>query len=154
MALPILSNWLSKKIRYSFMATIVFRFMRVGSNVLFDWACWKERVSEIEFKNPSLHVGKPNYASVLIISHSVDKRDFIGAKWINFTQCTQLLCLQLFFDLMIGSNVQFVPIDTSIWLEERYKVSLIQEPIFMCGKPLAFKHINDPNAHSLFRSFG
>ena len=42
MALPILSNWLSKKIRYSFMATIVFRFM-IGSNVLFDWACWKER---------------------------------------------------------------------------------------------------------------
>ena len=32
MALPILSNWLSKKIRYSFMATIVFRCM-IGSNV-------------------------------------------------------------------------------------------------------------------------
>ena len=32
MALPILSNWLSKKIRYSFMPTIVFRFM-IGSNV-------------------------------------------------------------------------------------------------------------------------
>ena len=32
MALLILSNWLSKKIRYSFMATIVFRFM-IGSNV-------------------------------------------------------------------------------------------------------------------------
>ena len=32
MALPILSYWLSKKIRYSFMATIVFRFM-IGSNV-------------------------------------------------------------------------------------------------------------------------
>ena len=32
MALPILSNWLSRKIRYSLMATIVFRFM-IGSNV-------------------------------------------------------------------------------------------------------------------------
>ena len=32
MAFPILSNWLSKKIRYSFMPTIVFRFM-IGSNV-------------------------------------------------------------------------------------------------------------------------
>ena len=32
MALPILSNWLSKKIRYCLMATIVFRFM-IGSNV-------------------------------------------------------------------------------------------------------------------------
>ena len=32
MALTILSSWLSKKIRYSVMATIVFRFM-ISSNV-------------------------------------------------------------------------------------------------------------------------
>ena len=32
MALTILSSWLSKKIRYSIMATIVFRFM-ISSNV-------------------------------------------------------------------------------------------------------------------------
>ena len=63
MALPILSNWLSKKIRYSFMATIVFRFM-IGSNVLFDSVSLLKRTvqGQLEFKNPSLHVANLMHA--------------------------------------------------------------------------------------------
>ena len=73
MALPILSNWLSKKIRYSFMPTTVFRFM-IGSNVeqlkfdlstvvfgstlpFYRLSLLKRTVQgQLEFKNPSLHV--------------------------------------------------------------------------------------------------
>ena len=52
MALPILSNWLSKKIRYSFMATIVFRFM-IGSNVLYIRLNLLKRTvqGQLEFSN-------------------------------------------------------------------------------------------------------
>ena len=67
MALPILSNWLSKKIRYSFIATIVFRFM-IGSNVLIEaqsnrLSLLKKTVQgQLEFKNPSLHVANVMHA--------------------------------------------------------------------------------------------
>ena len=67
MALPILSNWLSKKIRYSFMATIVFRFM-IGSNVLIEaqsnrLSLLKRTVQgQLSLKNPSLHVANVMHA--------------------------------------------------------------------------------------------
>ena len=105
MALPILPNWLSRKIRYSLMATIVFRFM-IGSNVeqlKFDlstliiwvdscrsiWLSLLKRTvqGQLEFKNPSLHVANLMHT---LRTHS----------WIIFTQCTQLV--SIFWIRMVG----------------------------------------------------